>query len=224
MNIMSTAPTSTIQGTSNGFQVYQLFLALKNHFKNEGYDFFRYNGKITASFDSYLKRKDRFFFEKISKTVSKSDFHDLIVANLVYGETGLDINPDGLWIGVLASAEGKERLVQYRAKMESLEYNFKKDLTYLTKAANIQNENSNPSQFPTILSLYFDGTISSETTIILDDVLSIFKEWNKTLGSDPLWNKSGKFLRKYKSLISSNISDTNRYRKLMVQHAKSETI
>jgi hypothetical protein len=91
----------------------------------------------------------------------------------------------------------------------------------------MKNNGSNDidtSQFPTILSLYFEGKISPETVIILNDVLGIFKEWDKSLKGDPLWEQTGKFLRKYKSLISSRIFDTEKFRSIMIQHAKSETI
>lgn len=216
--------TSSLPGTSSGFQIYQVFLALKSHFKNEGYDYRKYNGKVTASFEAYMKRKDRFFFEKIAKNTSKADIEDLIIANFVYSENGLDINPEKIWIGELASSEGKEKFIKYRAKMESLEYNFKKDLTVLTHHAKMQNDINSSSQFPAILSLYFDGKISAETVIILDSVLGIFSEWNTSLKGDPLWNKTEKFLKKYKALILHSISDSNKYRKIMIQHAKSETI
>lgn len=209
--------------TNNGFTVYQLFVALKNHFRNSTYDFFKYNGKVTASFDSYMKRKDRFFFEKISRNTPKSDIQDLIVANLVYGENGLEINPDAVWIGLLASPEGKERLLKYRARMESLEYNFKKDLTTITEHAKVTSETED-SQFPMLLGLYFDGKISPETIIIFDSILGMFNQWDKKLGQDPLWTKTKKFLVKYKSLLSSSIHDTKKYKKLMSHHAKSETI
>lgn len=217
--------TDSLPGTSSGFQVYQIFLALKNHFKNATYDYRRYNGKVNASFEAYMKRKDRFFFEKVAKNINKSDMEDMVIANFVFGENGLEINPDKVWIGSLAAAEGKEKLTKYRARMEALEYNFKKDLTTLTLHAKMHDDiSSSSSQFPTILSLYFDGKISPETAIILDSVLDIFKDWDKKLSGDPLWNKSGKFLRKYKALILPAIHDTNRYRKIMIQHAKSETI
>jgi hypothetical protein len=216
---------SSLPSTTSGYHVYQIFLALKSHFRNEGYDYIRYNGKVTASFESYMKRKDRFFFEKVAKQNNKSDFEELIIANFVYADTGLEINPETVWIGTLASSEGKERLTLYRARMESLEYNFKKDLTTLTRHAKIKDDMSSSSeQFPAMLSMFFDGRISPETVVIMDSVLNIFAEWDKLLKGDPLWTKTAKFLRKYKSLIMPSIHDTNKFRKLMIQHAKSETI
>lgn len=221
--IKNNFPTSSLPGTSSGFQIYQIFLALKSHFKNEGYDYRKYNGKVTASFDAYMKRKDRFFFEKIAKNTNKADIEDLIIANFVYCENGLDPNPEKVWIGDLAASEGKEKFLKYRARVESLEYNFKKDLTVLTHYAKIQDDINSSSQFPAILSLYFDGKISAETVIILDLVLNIFSKWNSALNGDPLWNRTEKFLRKYKSLIIHSLSDISKYRKIMIQYAKSET-
>ena len=40
---------------------------LKNHFTKEKYDYHKYCGKSRASIQSFYKRKDRFFFEKLSR-------------------------------------------------------------------------------------------------------------------------------------------------------------
>jgi len=49
------------------YQVYCEYLALKSHFSNRKYDYFKYNKKVRASLQSFYKRKDRYFFEKTSR-------------------------------------------------------------------------------------------------------------------------------------------------------------
>ena len=49
------------------FDVYKTYLAFKNHFTKENYDYFKYCGKSRASLDSFHKRKDRYFFERTSR-------------------------------------------------------------------------------------------------------------------------------------------------------------
>ena len=46
------------------FEAYTLFLAIKNHFVKADYDYFKYNGKVSASFNSFLARKDKYYFSK----------------------------------------------------------------------------------------------------------------------------------------------------------------
>ena len=50
-------------------EVYQTYLALKNHFTKDNYDFFKYRGKSRVSNDLYRKRFDEIF--KKEKTTSE---------------------------------------------------------------------------------------------------------------------------------------------------------
>ena len=47
--------------------VYLMYCAMKAHFGNTDYDFITYKGKSRVSRDSFYKRKDRFFFVKLSR-------------------------------------------------------------------------------------------------------------------------------------------------------------
>ena len=50
-----------------GYNAYKTYVALKNHFKSDSYDYFKYKGKARVKEETFLKRKDKFFFEKIRK-------------------------------------------------------------------------------------------------------------------------------------------------------------
>ena len=47
------------------FQVFSEYLAIKSHFSNINYDYFKYK-KTRATLTSFNKRKDRYFFERTS--------------------------------------------------------------------------------------------------------------------------------------------------------------
>ena len=49
---------------AEGFDAYKTYLALKRHFTSD-YDYFKYNGKVRAGVESFLKRNDKFFFRKL---------------------------------------------------------------------------------------------------------------------------------------------------------------
>jgi hypothetical protein len=58
---------------NTGFAAYALWNALKLHFTSESYDYFKYKGKMKISDESFLKRRDRFFFAKLERKYKKSE-------------------------------------------------------------------------------------------------------------------------------------------------------
>ena len=51
----------------SGYGAYLLFLAIRTHFTNDKYDFFQMNGKLRATKESYERRSDKHFFDKVAK-------------------------------------------------------------------------------------------------------------------------------------------------------------
>ena len=49
------------------FDVYKTYLALKNHFSKPKYDYIKYAGKTRASIEAFNKRKDKYWYEKLSR-------------------------------------------------------------------------------------------------------------------------------------------------------------
>jgi hypothetical protein len=76
------------------FDSYKIYLSLKNHFTKSNYDYHKYCGKTRASVQSFYKRKDRFWFEKISRQKSEKEVEQFFVANFVSCS-----DPESLWIG-----------------------------------------------------------------------------------------------------------------------------
>ena len=75
-------------------EVYQTYLAFKNHFTKDNYDYFRYCGKTKASKTSFNKRKDRYFFERMSRKKSDDEIQRFFLANFSQSQ-----DPQRLWIG-----------------------------------------------------------------------------------------------------------------------------
>ena len=79
------------------FQVFCEYLALKSHFSNPKYDYFKYNKKVRASLESYHKRRDRYFFEKTSRKYKDKEIVDFFVSNFIASDTS-----NNIWIGKLS--------------------------------------------------------------------------------------------------------------------------
>jgi len=74
-------------------EVYQSYLAFKNHFTKEKYDYFKYGGRSRASEGAFNKRKDRYFFERMSRKKNddeiKNSFLQILVRHLTLIRYGL---------------------------------------------------------------------------------------------------------------------------------------
>ena len=103
-----------------GYESYQLYLGIKLHY-NSDYDFNKYNGKVSASFESYLKRSDKFQFSKLRKQHGEN-LKDFYIANFMHKD---------YWIGDLFGEEAKENYTEWKKYNQSLLYCFEKDIRYL---------------------------------------------------------------------------------------------
>ena len=64
------------------FECYKTYVAMKQHFTKDKYDYFKYGGKSRASATSFNNRKDRYFFERMSR--KKSDENSSILHFKLY--------------------------------------------------------------------------------------------------------------------------------------------
>jgi hypothetical protein len=107
------------------FDAYRQYLALKNHFTKDSYDYHKYCGKSRATVQSFYKRKDRMWFEKVSRQKTDQEVIDFFVANFVSCS-----DPETLWIGDMIK-EGDSRYKNWQKKIQSLSYLFKEESEYL---------------------------------------------------------------------------------------------
>lgn len=167
------------------YECYVDYLALKRHFTSESYDYFKYNGKVSAKKDSFDKRKDKFFFEKISK---HKDPHEFIVSNLIK-------NPKA-WVKDIAYSDTAESNYQdWIKKKQSLSYIISNELSQLHDDFD-SNFKVNDGQVPYIISLYLGGKLSLETLLVITDTIGCLPYWNNRLKDNIIWSDIGMLLKK----------------------------
>ena len=142
-----------------GYEAYQLYLGIKLHY-NSDYDFNKYNGKVSASFESFLKRSDKFQFSKLRKQHGEN-LKDYYVSNFMHKD---------YWVGDLLGEEGKENYTEWKKYNQSLLYSFEKDIRYLnTLEGKLDNLfNTNDSSHPIIVQCILSKSISFGTGVLLD--------------------------------------------------------
>lgn len=159
---------------TTGFEVYKKYLAIKRHFSSD-YDYFKYNGHVNVKRETFDKRKDKYFFEKLAK---KSDVDEILIANLKN-------NPNS-WIKDLTDDNAIAIMQEWKRRKENFTYLFSKDIEQLKDNFNenfLIKENSHPY----VLQLYFQEKLVLETLVALIDVTDTIGYLNSKLNDDDLW-------------------------------------
>lgn len=187
------------------FEVYCEYLALKNHFSNPKYDYFKYNKKVRATITSFNKRPDKYFFEKTSRKYKDEEIVNFLVANFVESTS---VNQ--VWIGEIISS-GERTYQDWTKRQQSLTYLFKEQSNELLSNNELENLFSCSKGHPTILKRFLGGDISLETFVIYDRIFSFRKKFDKKL-KDPVWETVSLKLLKYSPFL--NI-DVFKFRKIL---------
>jgi len=190
----------------NPFETYKSYLGLKNHFTQKKYDYKRYCGRSRASLNAFYKRKDRMFFEKLSRQKNDEEVVDFFVSNFISCD-----DPQSLWIGdIMRNGEGN--YTNWKKKIQSLSYVFKSEVENLFSGKNFDSMfKIEKSKHPPILKSYLNNEVSLETLIILESILGFKKNFDKKL-EDPVWESISMRMEKYSSFI--NI-DVFKYKKIL---------
>ena len=187
------------------YEVYIKYLALKSHFSDLNYDYFKYNGKVKAWRSTFDTRKDKYFFYKLSK---KKDPIEYLVANF--------IGSNDFYIGNIRADESDQIYMDYKKRKESLSYVFKSDLSKMK-----ENFNDNivvpDNEHPYLLRLYMRGDISLETLTLINKCVKIFDYWDKELKDDIMWPDIKLKAIKYDPFMSVDI---NKYREIILSNFK----
>ena len=155
--------------------------------------------------NSFNKRKDKIFFEKLAK---HPDVHGFLIANLSDNEK--------LWIRELAYSEKAEQAYKlWMKRQQSLTYCFKQDLDKLHNDFNknfLIEENSHPI----LLKKYLGDEICLETLcILLNLVPGAMKHWDTKLSYDLVWDMLGTKVRKYTPFVKF---DREKYKQICLDH------
>jgi hypothetical protein len=189
------------------FECYKTYLALKNHFTKDSYDYHKYCKKTRASLDSFYKRKDRFWFEKLSRQRTEKEVEDFFIANFVSCN-----DPESLWIGEIIK-EGESRYTSWQRKIQSLSYHFKEESETLFEDTKFDKVFDCSKGHPILLKRFLTNKVSLETMVIYDKILNYGNNFDKKL-KDPVWETVSRRIKKYNNFL--NI-DVFYYRKILKQ-------
>lgn len=188
-----------------GFDVYKTYLGVKLHFTTDTYDYIKYGGKTNAKLDTFTKRKDRYFFHKLSKRFNERDVLDFFVSNFIIA--------GDKWVGDLITNESIENYTRYRKYNESFKYHFRDDCVRIDddfRARNIRFDDGfgvHSGQHPRVLRLLIQRKINYQTAIYLDKHIAFIKDWDKNISEKVVWPKISHTIARLTPFLNFNMTE-----------------
>ena len=178
-----------------GYETFELYQALKLHFTQESYDYFKYNGKTNISVTSFENRKDKYHFYKLSRKFTvKEELIDFLVANLV--------EDNNIWVGNLLQEDADNRYLKYKKVLQSLSYTFENDCRDLFDG--VEDPNSiikTNGDYPVLLTKALRKEIHIETLVLLNNVLGFVPMWSKKITDTIHWPNYRMKVMKFTSFL-----------------------
>lgn len=191
-----------------GFEVYQMYLALKNHFTKPDYDYVKYRGKTRASQKSFDGRSDAYFFKKLATKYSSESMLDFFVANFLHDSKGYLRN------------FSSDIYTKWKIHQESFTYKFKQDIDLLLEDVGHPYEKNFDKLFhaergkhPILLKRFYSSEITLETLVVFDHCLQYINRVDKVL-ADPMWKDTKLKVQKYQPFLQI---DCKKYKKIILE-------
>ena len=177
--------------------VYLMYCAMKAHFGKNDYDFITYNGKSRVSRNSFYKRKDRYFFVKLSRKYKESDdIKNYLVSNFIVEQRGYVANFND------------RNYETWKDKRNNFYNIFTEEIRPFVNNFNPIFE-AKQNEHPLLLKEYLGKRVSIETLIVLEELVDFTKSWNRIMSEDYIWYDIKKLMKNYKRFLTI---DKNRYR------------
>lgn len=194
---------------NTGYAAFAMYNSLKLHFTSTSYNYFKYHGKTNVSAVTFLKRKDKYSFYKLSRKYTVEELRDFYVANFLEGDK---------WVGDMTK-DGEEVYKKWQKIQQSLTYTFENDIIYLLSNGGSPDEmlEVKPNSYPILMKMVQLKQVSLETLVILNDIMNFFPMWNKKIDDDILWPDFKMKCEKYTPFLNY---DKKKFKEILKEKVK----
>ena len=160
--------------------VYETYRAIKLHFTNGSYNFFRYNGKVKNKIvtndqvDKFVMSNNYGFSQALAKKFNKKmEVVEFLLASLVR-------NPN-IWLEQLLQDDAERVYKEWKKRQESLTYTFISDLNFIFSHGKHFNTYfiSENGEYAPIFQYLMNEQICLESAAILNMVLKYTRRFGK---------------------------------------------
>lgn len=201
---------------NTGFDAYLAYRAIVQHFKNAGYDYFKYHGRVRgATIDNYERSHERFQFDKLARWYpNKTDLENFIVANVI---------ANNAYVRDMV-IDGEDVYLKWKRRTQSLNYMVRNDIkTILSECPKFRNAlRVIDRQHPLIFQACSRGEICVETVIYLDEFTGFFKRVDEELSWEQGWRNFSEKVAKYRPFLRRLNIDVGRLKQTIRQTLEEE--
>ena len=200
---------------NGGFASFALYHALHLHFTSKSYDYVKYNGKTNITKDTFMRRKDRFTFYKLSRKYSIIELKDFFIANL--------LEKTDRWTNEFLGPESEDDYKKWQKRTQSLTYTFGNDIIELFNT--LSDKDLGPEylitvidgQYPLLLNMMMQKEISIESLVVLNTLLNFFPMWEKKIDDTYVWPNIKMRCEKYKPFLNY---DENKFKSILKENMR----
>lgn len=183
--------------SNDGFNAYQIYIAVKLHFESKTYDYFKYNGKSSVTPKSFFARRDKFFFAKLVRKYGVNELPYFFACNFAHNGTK--------WVGGLTDEQADETYKAFKAMSESFTYKFKNDIYTLLSETDFKSLFViEDGQYPAIVKSLLQDSIPLESFVVLNRYLNFMPKFDSEIKDPILWPELSLKIRKYDKFITVN--------------------
>jgi len=183
---------SSLTDTQAGALASERYIAVKLHFSTDGYDFFKYNGRVRSG---RINSRDAGRLARIEKKYRGQELTDYLVANVAAGKT---------WVGDFS----EKTYLEWRRRVESLRYHLRDQVGIIARECTGDPRRMwepGESSYPPVLRLHMGRRLSLETMAATDMVLRYAGSWKKAYSSDVVVPDYARLIRKYVPFLAQRI-------------------
>ena len=174
----------------NPIEAYEIFIAVRNHFITDSYNFNQYNGKVKISSRAFSDNRSKNLFAKLArKRPNKAELGRFIACNYAYSR-------EDIWIDKLFETEAEQNYAKFQKYDTSSTYCFTQEIDSLGTISEILKVPASNS-YPLLLKLLMTNQVSLETVIIMNSFIRFVPIWDSKISDPYLWpvykNKIEKF-------------------------------
>ena len=182
--------------STDPFESYKLYNALKLHFEQAGYDAIRYNYKSNVTPKSFFNRKDKYFFAKLAKKYNEN-LKEFYISQFINTEK---------YVGDMMDEEADQNYRDYKRIQESIHRVFSVDINRLSEEEPSINDcfASKDGQLPLVVKLWMQEEISLETVVILNSIFRFISRESPKISDTIIWPDTKKLIEKYEPFVNFN--------------------
>jgi hypothetical protein len=191
----------------NGYEAYKTYQAVRLHFVNNDFDYFKYGGNSKTSEQAFNARKDKYTFHKVARVINEKDLPFFFAVNFLKRDSKA-------WIAGMLQEEAFAVFNTWKEWQEKRLENLKNDLKKLNELDKFEDMIvCKDGQFPKLLNFVFQDEIAYDSLVILDHYIKLLESWNTKIEDDFIWSDFYKKFNKYKPFFLHYASLSDMYYK-----------